>query len=125
MASYVYLFRNGDLYIIGMTKNLERTKQLLIPGQLMASLRSEAPEVVFERIKNLYKDQRLPGSDYYRLSPSQANDCKKQLKQVDGFNFSQPFFIGPRLYLTFIFSWILITFLIIKFGVDPVFSKFL
>ena len=53
MASYVYLIQNGDLFNIGFTNNLERTRIDLRPGELVAFLITEKPEPL---IKNLRKN---------------------------------------------------------------------
>ena len=44
MASYVYLIQNGDLFNIGFTDNLERTRINLRPGELVAFLNTDNPE---------------------------------------------------------------------------------
>ncbi len=52
MASYVYLIQNGDLFNIGFTNNLERTRIDLRPGELVAFLITDKPEPL---LKNLRK----------------------------------------------------------------------
>lgn len=124
MPSHVYLFQNGDLYNIGWTDNIERTKNLFKPGQLLASLITNQPQAISERLKKNYQDFRLPGSDYFRLGRTQVAECMQSLEQIDAVKYYQPFFTGSRFIFAFISSWVLLTFLIVKFGIDPVLNRF-
>ena len=124
MASYVYLIQNGDLFNIGFTNNLERTRIELRPGELIAFSITEKPEPLIKNLRKLYCDNRLPGSDYYRLANSQVKECRSFLEGDGSNNYFQPFFKGPTLILLFILSWFLITYIIIEFAVDPVLSNF-
>tara|TARA_B100000579_G_scaffold416084_1_gene411289 strand:+ start:213 stop:590 length:378 start_codon:yes stop_codon:yes gene_type:complete len=124
MASYVYLIQNGDLFNIGFTSNLERTRIELRPGELIAFSITEQPEQLIKNLRKIYIDNRLPGSDYYRLANSQVKDCRSFLEGDGTNNYFQPFFKGPSLILSFILSWFLITFIIIKVAVNPIFIRF-
>ena len=53
MASYVYLIQNGDLFNIGFTDNLERTRINLRPGELVAFLNTDNPEPLIKNIRKL------------------------------------------------------------------------
>ena len=123
MGSYVYLIQNGDLYNIGFTNNLERTRIDLRPGELIAFSITEKPEPLIKNLRKIYIDNRLPGSDYYRLANSQVKECRSFLEGDGSNNYFQPFFKGPTLILFFILSWFLITYIIIEFAVDPVISR--
>ena len=125
MASYVYLIRNGDLFNIGLTNNLERTKIDLRPGELIAFLVTDKPEPLIKNLRKTYVDNRLPGSDYYRLANSQVNECRSILDGESSNNYFQPFLKGPYLLIFFIFSWFLCTYLIIEFAINPVLSRFI
>ena len=124
MASYVYLIQNGDLFNIGFTDNLERTRINLRPGELVAFLNTDNPEPLIKNIRKIYVDNRLPGSDYYRLANSQVKECRTLLEGDGSNNYFQPFLKGPSLFVFFIFSWVLLTYFIIEFAVDPVLSRF-
>ena len=124
MASYVYLIQNGDLFNIGFTDNLERTRINLRPGELVSFLNTDKPEPLIKNIRKIYVDNRLPGSDYYRLANSQVKECRYLLEGDGSNNYFQPFLKGPSLFIFFMFSWILLTYSIIKFAVDPVLSQF-
>ena len=124
MASYVYLIQNGDLFNIGITSNLERTRIDLRPGELVAFSITEKPEPLIKNLRKIYIDNRLPGSDYYRLANSQVKECRSFLEGDGSNNYFQPFLRGPSLYLFFILSWFLITYIIIEFAVNPILSSF-
>ena len=124
MASYVYLIQNGDLFNIGFTNNLERTRIDLRPGELIAFLITEKPEPLIKNLRKTYFDNRLPGSDYYRLANSQVKECRSLLEGDGSSDYFQPFLKGPILFIFFIFSWLLVTYFIIVFGVDPILGRF-
>jgi len=124
MASYVYLIQNGDLFNIGFTNNLERTRIELRPGELIAFSITESPEPLIKNLRKTYIDNRLPGSDYYRLANSQVKECRSFLEGEGSNNYFQPFLKGPSLILFFISAWIIITYIIIQFAVNPVLSTF-
>ena len=124
MASYVYLIQNGDLFNIGFTDNLERTRINLRPGELVAFLNTDNPEPLIKNIRKIYVDNRLPGSDYYRLANSQVKECRNLLEGDGANSYFQPFFKGPSLFIFFMLSWFTLTFTIIQFAVDPILSRF-
>ena len=124
MASYVYLIQNGDLFNIGCTNNLERTRIELRPGELVAFSITEKPEPLIKDLRKTYIDNRLPCSDYYRLANSQVNECRSYLEGEGSNNYFQPFLKGPSLILFFALSWLLITYIIIEFAVNPVLTTF-
>ena len=124
MASYVYLIQNGDLFNIGFTNNLERARIDLRPGELIAFLTTETPEPLIKNLRKIYVDNRIPGSDYYRLSNSQVKECRILLEGDGSNNYFQPFLKGPSLFIFFIFSWFFLTYIIINFVVDPILSRF-
>ena len=124
MASYVYLIQNGDLFSIGSTSNLERTRIELRPGELIAFSITENPETLIKDLRKIYIDNRLPGSDYYRLANSQVKECRLLLEGDGANNYFQPILKGPILYIFFVLSWFTLTYTIIEFAVDPILSKF-
>ena len=124
MPSYVYLIQNGDLFNIGFTNNLERTRIELRPGKLISFSITEKPESLIKNLRKTYVDNRLPGSDYYRLANSQVKECRSFLEGDGSNNYFQPILKGPTLFIIFIFSWFLITYFIIEFAINPVLSGF-
>tara|TARA_B100001029_G_C14842371_1_gene329067 strand:+ start:212 stop:589 length:378 start_codon:yes stop_codon:yes gene_type:complete len=124
MSSYVYLIQNGDLFNIGFTSNLERTRIDLRPGELIAFSITEKPEPLIKNLRKIYIDNRLPGSDYYRLANSQVKECRTFLEGDGTNNYFQPFLKGPNLILFFVASWLLITYIIIEFAINPILFRF-
>ena len=124
MSSYVYLIQNGDLFNIGFTNNLERTRIDLRPGELIAFLITDNPEPLIKNLRKTYVDNRLPGSDYYRLANSQVKQCRFLLEDDGSNNYFQPFLKGSNLLIFFISSWFLLTYFIIEFAINPVLSRF-
>ena len=125
MASYVYLIQNGDLFNIGYTSNLERARIELRPGELIAFSITEKPETLIKDLRKTYVDSRLPGSDYYRLAASQVKECRYFLEGDGVKNYFQPFLKGPTLFLFFILSWFILSYIIINFGINPILSRFI
>tara|TARA_Y100001968_G_C19422556_1_gene752581 strand:+ start:1868 stop:2245 length:378 start_codon:yes stop_codon:yes gene_type:complete len=125
MSNFVCLVRNGALYFIGITNNLDRCNQSMKPGILLASLSSQSSEKICKELHQRYETNRLPSSDYFRLSTIQAREVQQYLESCGGKQYVQTIFKGYRLFFTFIFFWFLITLLIVEFGVNPIISKFL
>ena len=124
MASYVYLIQNGDLFNIGSTNNLERTRIELRPGELLAFSITDKPEPLIKNLRKIYIDNRLPASDYYRLANSQVKECRSLLEGDSSNNYFEPFIKGPTLVILYILSWFLISYIIIEFAVNPVLARF-
>ena len=80
MEEYVYLIRNGDLYNLGYSKNLEKTKENLTPGKLFAYLKTNSANSLCTRLQQKYLEERLPNTDYFRLNKSQLLECQLIMK---------------------------------------------
>ena len=59
MESYVYLIKNKDLHVIGITKNLENVQKKLHPGKLVAFLKTKDSENLCKKIHNYYKNRKM------------------------------------------------------------------
>ncbi|WP_320667546.1 GIY-YIG nuclease family protein [Prochlorococcus sp. MIT 1307] len=124
MAEYVYLVRNGELYNIGRTDNIEKTKKILEPGKLEAVLQTSDSKSILKILQKNYSEKWLPQSNYFRLSKLEAIECKRQLEEGRSKNDFKPFFSGATLLITFLTAWLGISFLIIEFAIQPIFSQF-
>ncbi len=124
MKEYVYLIRNGNLYNIGKTKQLDSIKKKLSPGVIEAVLKTEDALPILKTLQSKYSGKWLPESNYFRLTKDEFIECKRQLEKGQSLNDFKPFFSGLKLFFTFIFAWTGLSFLIIRFGIDPVFDKF-
>ncbi len=124
MPEFVYLIRNGDLFCIGRTEDLERIQKAYKPGLIEIALESNDSKEILKILQKNYSERRLPGSNYYRLSKSEFIQCKKILEKGENIDNFKPFFSGIRLIVTFIAAWISLTLLIIKLGIQPIFNQF-
>tara|TARA_B100000700_G_C14844527_1_gene760875 strand:+ start:197 stop:787 length:591 start_codon:yes stop_codon:yes gene_type:complete len=85
MVGWVYLIRNKDLYKIGITRNLKQRIKQLNPDGVLATRQTNNFISLEKALHKRYKDVRIPQTEYFRLTKSQLNDCKKILA---GTNFS-------------------------------------
>ena len=125
MDSYIYLIENGDLYNIGSTNNIEKVQQLLRPGKRCASLKDKEAVYICKNLHIRYSEVRLPETDYFRLNKSQLLECQLMMKSEGASNYFQPIFKGGTMVATFILAWFVLTFFLIKLGIDPILSRFL
>ena len=80
MSEFIYLMKNGDLYKIGRAKNLENESAKLKPGVIISSFNANEPKSFEARLLRLYKQKRIPDTNYFRLSESEVKDCRKHLE---------------------------------------------
>ena len=76
MSGFVYLIRNKDLYKICITQNLEQRMKTLKPDEILSKLRTDNYEQLEKDLHKKYKGVRIPQTEYFRLSFSQAAECK-------------------------------------------------
>ena len=76
---YVYLIRNGDLYKIGHTSNLERRLKQLQPCVLVQSLITDRSLNLEQELHKRFQGVRLPQSEYFRLNPHQVEQVRLAL----------------------------------------------
>ena len=124
MEEYVYIIKNGELYNLGHTKNLDKIQEKLSPGKLFAFLKSKEAESICKNLQIRYIDERIPMSDYFRLKQSQLLECKLILRDEGWDNYFEPIFKGRSLVLTFAISWVSISLFLIKIAVDPILNNF-
>ncbi len=79
MSEFVYLMKNADLYKIGCSSNLESEASKMKPGEIIASFKTKNSKSFEARLLRLYKKKRVPDTNYFRLSESEVEDCKKHL----------------------------------------------
>ena len=80
MSEFVYLMKNGDLYKLGCTTNLKSEASKMKPGEIISSFKTNDPKSFEVRLLRLYKKKRIPDTNYFRLSESEVNNCKKHLE---------------------------------------------
>ena len=79
MSEFVYLMKNGDLYKLGCTSNLEIEANKMKPGKIISSYKTKDPKSFEARLLRLYKRKRIPDTNYFRLSEAEVDNCKKHL----------------------------------------------
>ena len=85
MAGFVYLMKNGDLYKIGCATNLKSEARKMKPGEIIYSFKTNDPKSFQVRLLRIYKKKRIPDTNYFRLSESEVNNCKKHLEGKSNF----------------------------------------
>ena len=85
MSEFVYLMKNGDLYKLGCTRNLKSEANKLKPGEIISSFETNDPKSFEVRLLRLYKKKRIPDTNYFRLSESEVDNCKKHLDGKSNF----------------------------------------
>ena len=80
MSEFVYLMKNGDLYKLGCTSDLEFEASKMKPGEIISSFKIKDPKSFEARLLRLYKKKRIPDTNYFRLSEAEVDNCKKHLE---------------------------------------------
>ena len=76
VMGYVYLIRNGDLYKIGHTENLERRLKQLQPCVLIQSLVTDRSLNLEQELHKRFQSVRLPQTEYFRLNDYQVEQVR-------------------------------------------------
>ena len=116
MSEFVYLMKNGDLYKLGCTSNLESETRKMKPGKIIACFETKDPKSFEARLLRLYRRRRIPDTNYFRLSESEVHNCTKHLEGKSNLpkNLSDELKIGINGSLLFASLTLLISFLINK-----------
>ena len=85
MSGFVYLMKNGDLYKLGCASNLKSEAIKMKPGEIISSFKTNDPKSFEVRLLRLYKKKRIPDTNYFRLTESEVNNCKKHLEGKSNF----------------------------------------
>ncbi len=127
MSGFVYLMKNGDLYKLGCATNLESETSKMKPGEIISYFKTNDPKSFEVRLLRLYKKKRIPDTNYFRLSESEVNDCKKHLEGKSNFpkSLNDELRIGLNGSLFFASITFLISFLINKMFIFSFFLSIL
>ncbi len=127
MSEFVYLMRNGDLFKIGCTSDLEIESKKLKPGKIISSFKLNDPKNFEARLIRLYKKKRIPDTNYFRLSEAEVDSCKNHLEGNSNLprNLSDEFRIGLNGSLFFAIITFLISFTISKMFIFSLFLSIL
>jgi len=131
MSGFVYLMKNGDLYKLGCTTNLKSEASKMKPGEIISSFKTNDPKSFEVRLLRLYKKKRIPDTNYFRLSESEVNDCKKHLEGKSNFpkslNDELRIGLNGSLFfaaITFLISFLINKMFILSLFISTVFASF-
>ncbi len=110
MSGWLYLIRNGDLYKIGITKNLENRMRQLKPDNVVASLYTSDFVRLEKELHNRYKKYRIPQTEYFRLENCHIKEIKQRISKLD-----YPMSITIEIFIKSLLSVIFIFFLLLMF----------
>ncbi len=127
MPEFVYLMKNDDLYKLGCTSNLENEASKMKPGQIISFFKTKDSKSFEARLLRLYRRKRIPGTNYFRLSDSEVDNCKKHLEGKTDLpkGLSDELRIGLNGSLLFATITLLISFLISKMFIISFFLSIL
>ncbi len=127
MSEFVYLMKNGDLYKLGCTSNLESEASKMKPGEIISYFKTKDPKSLEARLLRLYKKRRIPDTNYFRLSESEVDNCKKHLEGKSNLpkSLSDEFRIGLNGSLLFATITFISSFLINKMFIFSLFLSIL
>ena len=82
---YVYLIRNQELVKIGITGNLLRRMSQLEPDEILNVVRCKNYRELEKDLHRLFTDERIPQTEYFRLSEEQINKVHKLMTSLADF----------------------------------------
>ena len=82
---FVYFIRNGDLCKIGITENLLRRMDQLKPDEVLNIVRCKNFREIEKDLHSIFKDVRLPQTEYFRLSHEQIIKVHKLMTSLADF----------------------------------------
>lgn len=80
--AFVYLIKNGDLFKIGRTENLQRRLKQLSPGKLVYAGKTDRSRDLEYELHKRFKSVRIPQTEYFRLNDYQVELVKVALGWV-------------------------------------------
>ena len=84
-TGFVYFVRNGGLYKIGITENLLRRMSQLSPDELLNIVRCTNFQELEQELHKRFKAERLPQTEYFRLSDGQVSDVHRLMIELAAF----------------------------------------
>ena len=77
MSGWLYLIKNGDLYKIGITRNLDNRMRQLKPDTIVAKLYTSDFKNLEKKLHKKYINVRIPQTEYFRLDAFQITEIKQ------------------------------------------------
>ena len=81
MSGWLYLIKNGDLYKIGITKNINNRMKQLKPDLVIAKIYSKNFKQLERTFHKRFKDVRIPQTEYFRLDQFQIRDIENTIRK--------------------------------------------
>ena len=82
---YVYFIRNQDLFKIGITADLKRRMEELKPDEILNVVRCLNFKSVEKDLHSLFRDSRVPQTEYFRLDPQQVSQAHRLIVKLADF----------------------------------------
>ncbi len=79
MRGWLYLIKNGEIYKIGITKNLDSRMRQLKPDKIIAKLYCRDYVKLERELHNRYKKYRIPQTEYFRLNNYHLKEIRQRL----------------------------------------------
>ena len=79
---YIYVIANQDLTKIGITTDLKRRMKELRPDKIHATAWIEDYESLERDLHARYSRERIPQTEYFRLSEIQLEDLVREIKAI-------------------------------------------
>ena len=79
---FVYFILNGDLCKIGITENLLRRMEQLKPDEILNVVRCQNFVDLERDLHSRFKEERLPQTEYFRLSADQIRQVNKLMPEL-------------------------------------------
>ena len=75
VPGFIYLIRNKDLYKIGITVSMKRRVKELKPDEVIAVKEAANMRGIEQLLHNRYKHQRIPQTEYFRLTSDEVEEA--------------------------------------------------
>ena len=82
---FVYFIRNQDIYKIGITQNLLARLDQLNPDEVLNTVRCSNFDQLEKDLHKLFKENRIPQTEYFRLTPSQVEEVHQLMTNKANF----------------------------------------
>jgi predicted GIY-YIG superfamily endonuclease len=80
---YIYVIANQDLTKIGITTDLKRRMKELKPDKIYATAWIKDYESLERDLHARYSRERIPQTEYFRLSQAQLEDLIEEVKRIE------------------------------------------
>jgi hypothetical protein len=86
MSGHVYIIRNGELHKIGRSRRLGSRLNKLKPDEVVCTCLVSDPELVESTLHRMFRERRLPQSEYFRLTQIELDQALSILEEhsLDG-----------------------------------------